>query len=133
MNTQSIHEALRARGCSLTPRRRAVLRFLDGNLDHPVVGEIFEAVTRDHPVASRATVYNTVALLEEIGAVRVVRGPGGELRYDPNTTPHHHLCCDRCGRLEDIPASAVTLLLDGRPATGEVRFSGRCSRCEATD
>ena len=129
MDVTSVERVLRDQGCTMTAQRRAVLRFLQGNLDHPSPGDIFDAVTREHPVASRATIYNTLALLEQVGAVRAVRGRDGETRYDPNVTPHHHLLCDACGRLEDIPAASVTVLRDGRPAVGEVRFSGRCSRC----
>lgn len=129
MDVAAVEQVLRASGCTMTAQRRAVLRFLDGNLDHPSAGEIFDAVTRDFPIASRATIYNTLSLLEQVGAVRAVRGSDGETRYDPNVDPHHHLLCDACGRLEDVPAASVTVLRDGRPVAGEVRFSGRCSRC----
>lgn len=129
MDVAEVEQRLRERGCTLTAQRRAVLRFLHGNLDHPSAGQIFDAVTHDFPVTSRATVYNTLALLEEVGAVHAVRGADGDTRYDPNVVPHHHLLCDACGRLEDVPAESVTLLLRGRPAPGEVRFSGRCARC----
>lgn len=131
MEMAAVEQVLRAHGCTLTAQRRAVLRFLEGNLDHPSAGEIFDAVTRDFPITSRATVYNTLALLEQVGAVRAVRGDDGETRYDPNTAPHHHLCCVACGRLEDVPAASVTVLLNGQPAAGQVRFSGRCARCAA--
>lgn len=141
MDVHAVERVLRDQGCTLTPQRRAVLRFLDGNLDHPSASQIFDAVTAalpgpersraSRPIASRATVYNTLALLEQLGAVRVVRGTDGEMRYDPNTIPHHHLCCEGCGRLEDVAAEAVTLLLHGRSAPGEVRFLGRCARCSA--
>ncbi len=129
MDVAAVEQVLREHGCTLTAQRRAVLRFLDGNRDHPSAGQIFDAVTRDFPITSRATVYNTLSLLEQVGAVRAVRGNDGETRYDPNVSAHHHLVCEVCGRLEDIPASSVTVLLDGLPAAGEVRFSGHCARC----
>jgi Fe2+ or Zn2+ uptake regulation protein len=129
MNTEAVEHMLRERGCALTPQRRAVLRFLDGNGDHPTAGEIFDAVTRDFPITSRATVYNTLSLLEEIGAVHAVRAEDGEVRYDPNIEPHHHLRCHRCGRLEDVAARHVQILLDGRPALGQVRLDGLCAAC----
>jgi len=129
MDVDAVEQVLRAHGCTITPQRRAVLRFLDGNLDHPSAARIYEAVTADLPVSSRATVYNTLALLVQLGVVGLVRGTDGEMRYDPNTDAHHHLFCDQCGRLEDVPASAVTLLLRGQPTAGEVRFSGRCPGC----
>jgi Fe2+ or Zn2+ uptake regulation protein len=129
MDVDAVEQVLKEHGCTITPQRRAVLRFLDGNLDHPSAARIYEAVTADLPVSSRATVYNTLALLVQLGAVGLVRGTDGEMRYDPNTAPHHHLSCDQCGRLEDVPATAVTLLLRGQPAAGEVRFTGRCPTC----
>lgn len=128
MDANAIEELLRGQGCSLTPQRRAVLRYLEGNLDHPSASDIFDAVTRDFPITSRATVYNTLALLEELGAIHAVRG-AGDVRYDPKTDAHHHRFCTSCGRLEDIPAEAVTVLLHGRPAEGRVRFDAPCADC----
>lgn len=128
MNAEAIETELRARGLALTPQRRAVLRFLDGNLDHPTAHQIFEAVTADFPVTSRATVYNTLQLLVEIGAVHTLR-TGEQARFDPNTRPHHHLSCTRCGRLEDVPAERVEVRLDGATALAEVRFDGLCAAC----
>lgn len=128
MNVALVEEKLREHGCTLTPQRRAVLRFLDGNLDHPTAGEIFEAVTRDFPITSRATVYNTLGLLVEIGAVRALPVTG-ETRYDPNVSTHHHMACPSCGRLDDVPAESVTILLNGVQAVGEVRFTARCAAC----
>lgn len=125
----ALAQELRLRGNPLTPQRQAILRFLDGNTDHPTAAQILEAVTADFPVVSRATVYNTLGLLEELGAVRTVRGGDGTLRYDPNTSPHHHLCCPRCGRLEDVPLEAVTLLLRGEPASGTVQLEALCGEC----
>lgn len=128
MNAEALEIELRARGLVLTPQRRAVLRFLDGNLDHPTAHQILDAVTADFPVTSRATVYNTLQLLVEIGAVRTLR-TDDETRFDPNTRPHHHLACTRCGRLEDVLAERVEVRLDGAAALAEVRFDGLCTRC----
>jgi Fur family peroxide stress response transcriptional regulator len=129
MDATLVETLLRDRGCALTPQRRAVLRFLEQSLAHPTAGEVFEAITRDFPISSRATIYNTLALLEEVGAVRVVRLTDGDVRYDPNTVPHHHLACTKCGGLEDIAAEEVTVLRNGQPVTGQVRFEGVCARC----
>ena len=55
MNHAVVEEMLRARGCNLTPQRHAILRFLDGNLDHPTAAEIFAAVTEVMLAASRTS------------------------------------------------------------------------------
>lgn len=129
MNVVAVEHLLREHGCSLTPQRRAILRYLDGNLDHPSAHQIFDAITADFPITSRATVYNTLALLEQVGAVRTLPGIDGQTRYDPNVAPHHHLQCEVCGRLEDVPAADVSLALRGAPARAEVRFFGTCAAC----
>ncbi len=125
----SLEQLLRQSGSALTPQRRSILAFLEGNLDHPSAAEIFEAV-KDQVQASRATVYNTLSSLENLGLLRSLRSADGTLRYDPNVTPHHHLCCTQCGRLEDVPLDSVTLLHQGRPVQGSVRLEARCSRCK---
>jgi len=125
----TIADLFQARGSLLTAQRRAVLRYLQGNTQHPSAAQIFEAVTRDFPVASRATIYNTLSFLEELGVLHTVQGADGHLRYDPNIAPHHHLLCPKCGRMEDIPATEVTLLLRGEQVLGTVRFEVVCSNC----
>ncbi len=129
MNIQEVEARLRERGCSMTAQRRAILRWLDGNLSHPTAADVFEAITRDFPMASRATVYNTLSLLEEIGAVRVLYDGPREARFDPNTDHHHHRVCPRCGAIEDVEASAVDVRLNGQPARGVVRFEAVCGFC----
>ena len=129
LDTEALEQQLRSRGSPITPQRRAILQFLDGNTAHPSAAQILDAVTTDFPVVSRATVYNTLSLLEDLGALQTVRGFDGTLRYDPNVVPHHHVCCPRCDRLEDVPLEAVTLLLRGTPALGTVRFEALCSQC----
>lgn len=125
----SLEQLLRQSGGALTSQRKAILSFLEGNQDHPSAADVFDAV-KDQVPASRATIYNTLASLEHLGLLSSLRGADGTLRYDPNVTPHHHLCCTHCGRLEDVPLESVTLLLQGRPVQGTVRLEARCSRCE---
>lgn len=123
-----LEQKLRESGSALTPQRRAILAFLEGNLNHPSAAEIFDAVSG--PVqASRATVYNTLSFLEELGVLSTIRGADGTLRYDPNVAAHHHLCCPGCQRLEDVPLEEVTLLLQGQPVRGTVRLEALCSHC----
>lgn len=102
---EEIEGLLRARGFSLTPQRRAILRHLAERGGHWTAAELLESLTGEFPLASRATVYSTLALLRELGVVADVPapGPGGELRYDANPEPHQHFLCRTCGRLEDVP------------------------------
>lgn len=131
MNEEAVEGLLRERGCTLTPQRRAILRYLDGNPDHPTAAEVFAAVTRDFPMASRATVYNTLALLAEVGAVRELHDAERDTRYDPNVSHHHHFVCPRCGRISDVDATHVHVLLDGQAVVAHVRIERPCGRCRS--
>lgn len=57
-----------------------------------------------------ATVYRTLRLLAEEGAVDVLRDDDAQqARYRLcSVGHHHHLVCDRCGRVEEIPECDVS-------------------------
>lgn len=125
----AVEARLRARGCSITAPRRAIVHFLSGNTSHPTAHDVFVAVNAAHPDASRATVYCTLALLVEVGALVPIRHGEAETRYDPNVSAHHHAECPRCGRLEDVPADDVEVRVRGAVAEASVRFSAVCGGC----
>jgi Fe2+ or Zn2+ uptake regulation protein len=102
---EQIETLLRERGFSLTPQRRAIVRHLAERGGHWTAAEVLESLTGEFPLASRATVYSTLALLRELGVLADVPAPGpsGEARYDANPSVHHHFVCRRCGRVSDVP------------------------------
>ncbi len=102
-----IEALLRERGFSLTPQRRAIVRCLAERGGHWTASELLAELPRELPMASRATVYSTVSLLRELGVVTALPTAGGEVRFDSNPDPHHHLLCTRCGRLEDVPLESL--------------------------
>jgi len=86
----------------ITPQRIAVLRILAGSNGHPSVETIYEAVKRDFPTTSLATVYKTVTLLKELNEVLELGFPEGRNRYDgANPCPHPHLICTKCQKIID--------------------------------
>jgi Fe2+ or Zn2+ uptake regulation protein len=130
-----IERLLRARGFAVTSQRRAIVRHLVVHGGHWTPSELRAAVTESFPMASRATVYATLALLRDLGVLQEVLVPGGERRFDTNPEPHHHFLCRRCGQLEDLPIpSVVVRLADGAGPPLQVEgFSviaeGWCGRC----
>ncbi|CAB1129285.1 Fur family transcriptional regulator [Candidatus Hydrogenisulfobacillus filiaventi] len=127
---------LKAGGMRATPQRLAVLEALEG-LSHPTAEEVFQAVTRQYPTISLATVYNTLAQLEERGLVRTVNAAGLR-RFDLRTEPHFHLSCVRCHRLTDVEGP-VGGAPPAPPAPGwiidrwELIGYGLCPRCQAAE
>ena len=59
---------------------------------------------------SRASIYRILEELEETGLIQRVEVGAGITRYEPiraDHDHHHHLVCDRCGRLEPFTDPAL--------------------------
>lgn len=125
----------RATRRKITPQRVAVFRALEGNTAHPSAEDLYAAVARTVPGISRATVYNTLDTLRELGEVREFRFQADFRQFDPNTAPHHHCLCKKCGRVHDVHDDAIgaVKLSAGRlPFEADsfsVTFFGQCERC----
>jgi Fe2+ or Zn2+ uptake regulation protein len=133
---RSLSDALRARGQRVTSQRLVIHRVLHELGTHASAEMVLGQVAGRLPGVSLPTVYATLDLLEELGAVRRVSMPGGPALYDPRTAPHHHLVCRECGRTEDLEAEVeLAPVLAAAAGTGftaghaEVVVTGRCSSC----
>ncbi len=128
---------LERKGLKVTPQRFAILRFLQQTEDHPTADQLVEFLNRDLPMTSRATVYNTLGTLKDVGLVREVTHEAGVLRYDANIDPHHHFICRTCGRFDDLDWNLFGSL-DLQPLAGrypqieniEVIIRGVCRECQ---
>jgi Fur family peroxide stress response transcriptional regulator len=130
-----IDQAFQRSGIRRTPQRFEVLSYLVRRKVHATADEIFQALNRTDPKASRATVYNSLRALAESGLVREVALEGNAARFDANIHPHHHFVCDACGSVEDIewfdvPARAAAPSLGRRTVRDtQVIFHGTCESC----
>ena len=130
-----LERAFQAAALRPTAQRYAVLEFLAQRPVHATAEEIFDAVNRNDPRASRATVYNNLRSLAKAGLVREVMSEGKAARFDANLRRHHHFVCERCHAVEDIswfdlPSSSGRAALDGRHVNSyEIVFRGVCVSC----
>jgi Fur family peroxide stress response transcriptional regulator len=133
--SQEIAGAFQAVALRQTAQRYAVLEFLVKHSVHATAEEIYRAVNRSDPRASRATVYNSLRSLARAGLVREVAAEGNAARFDASLRRHHHFICDGCGRVDDIPwfdlpAPPGRSSLKGRQVRAyEVIFRGLCESC----
>jgi Fur family peroxide stress response transcriptional regulator len=97
---------VRAAGLKLTPQRMAIVKELASDETHPTAQEIFERLRPGLPTMSFATVYNTLGALSSARLCAAMSLSPGSGRFDPNMTPHHHVVCDVCGAVRDVPTSA---------------------------
>jgi len=88
---------------------------------------------------SRASIYRILEELEQIGMVQRLDIGRGMMRYEPvrhGGGHHHHLVCDRCGRLQPFSDEglerAIASLSDRVPlavSEHEVVLRGACDLC----
>jgi Fur family peroxide stress response transcriptional regulator len=127
--------ALKRAGVKLTHQRLEIFRELAKSGDHPDAETIYKGVRERVPPVSLDTVYRTLWLLLDLGLINTL-GPRDRVRFDANTSPHHHFICKKCGMTRDfysdefdrlkVPA-AVKIL--GQVHTTRMELRGVCRRC----
>ena len=117
-------------------QRQVVYQIIAATDEHPTAETIFLLAQRQVPSISVGTVYKNIHLLVELGLVREVPGLKGPVRYDANTSHHHHFACQHCGAVVDLPAQegAFSLRrlkqLRGAQIHGvDVLIHGVCATC----
>lgn len=127
---------LRARGGRVTTSRRAILETFLGIGGH-VTAEVLTARVQDsQPDVHESTVYRFLDELERLGVVDHVHLGHGPAVYHLASDAHHHLVCDRCGAVEEVPealfADLRARLSDDYGFSLEPRHfavTGRCKAC----
>jgi Fur family ferric uptake transcriptional regulator len=119
--------------------RGAILELLDEQTCALSAVEIERALSDRRREVSRASVYRVMEELAEIGLVQRVEIGQGIVRYEPvrhGRGHHHHLVCDRCGRLEPFTDEglerAIRRLSERLPAQvseHEIVLHGACEDC----
>lgn len=125
-------------GLRKTPERFAILRKALEVDSHFEVDALHEAIEKDGYHVSRATVYNTVELLEEAGILRKLSFGSGTSVYELNRDNHIHLICKKCGKIMEIEnpsisSSLLRLKLESfSPDSFDVKVYGLCADCSAS-
>ncbi len=123
---------MREAGLKATPQRLAIVRELADDPTHPTAQELYDRLRSAMPTMSFATVYNTLSAFADAGLVTPRSLTAGGTRFDPNTEPHDHAVCDRCGDVVDIsPADEGPASI---PSGFQLRaveriYRGVCMRC----
>jgi Fur family peroxide stress response transcriptional regulator len=93
---------LKEAGLKLTPQRLALIEILKDSKNHPSADMIYEELKKKYPMVSFSTVYNILNVLKKIGEIEELAISENKVYYDPNTDPHHHFLCEKCGQIQDI-------------------------------
>ena len=76
-------------GLRMTEQRKVILRVLAGATDHPDANELYHRAYAIDGSVSLSTVYRTLRLLEEKGAIQRHAFDEGRARFE-NTDMEHH-------------------------------------------
>jgi Fur family transcriptional regulator, ferric uptake regulator len=119
--------------------RRAILELLDEQACALSAHEIEQALGARSRAVSRASVYRVMEELEAVGAVQRLDLGQGIVRYEAvrhGPGHHHHLVCERCGRLEPFTDAslerAISRVSERVPldvSVHEIVIRGECRAC----
>jgi len=124
-------------GIRPTAQRVRIAALLLAAPQHLSAEQILATLRASGARVSKATVYNTLNELVDMGELLEVSAGGGPKRYDPNVgRPHQHLVCLRCGELHDVsPTGEQALDISTEQRYGyhlvdvEIVFRGLCPTC----
>ncbi len=131
-------ELFRCSGAKMTHQRIEVFREVAQTREHPDAETVFQRVRKRIPTISLDTVYRTLWVLMDMGLITTLGARHERVRFDGNTSAHHHFICSVCGMTRDlqheefdnlrIPEEVKHL---GSVETAHVEFRGICSKCSS--
>lgn len=132
-----VQELLATHGIRATRQRQRVLEALSAEPNDATAQQIFESLRARGESTGLATVYRTLALLSERGAVDALMHRPGEICYRLcSDTHHHHLTCSECHQVVELSECRLEPWLErlggvhGFTVTSHaVEVTGICSDC----
>ena len=132
--------SLSAAGMRRTPQREAILRVLQGS-DRPMtVDEIWGAMAQHR--SGVPTVYRNLERFVQEGWAESILGQDQVMRFVRcrSAHHHHHLSCERCGRMVEVEVCGIEPSLAGMEQTSGFRITrhqlhvfGICPDCQKTN
>lgn len=139
MTGSSTADRLRDAGERVTRQRLLVADALTAVGRQVTAQDLYERLRRRDPSIGRATVFRTLEALVTAGVARRLETGGHVYGYVAcRPEHHHHLACERCGRVEEIGerfikpvAERVAAELGFRIDDARLDFYGLCASCAA--
>jgi Fur family ferric uptake transcriptional regulator len=131
--------ALDRAGYRLTEPRRALASLIADQAGHFTAADLVAETRARSLGVGRATVFRTLEVLEELGAIERLDLPSGDHAYvgcDP--LHHHHVVCSSCGRSSEIDDAGLrSVVREVSRQTGfridahRLELFGLCPKCLA--
>jgi Fur family ferric uptake transcriptional regulator len=102
---------LRDAGLRVTGPRKTILRSIADQGDHPDALEIYRRAKQADAGVSLATVYRTMKVLQDKGAIRRLSFEGGPSRFEPADSEHHdHIVDVETGQVIEFRSEEIERL-----------------------
>ena len=132
-------DLLRTNGGRVTSPRRAIVEALVDHDEHPTAEQLLATVQARQPDVHESTVYRFLDELKRLGVINHVHLGHGPAVYHFAEDSHHHLVCQRCDRVIEVPDRALVdlrrqLLDDYHFELDPQHFAllGRCRACASS-
>ena len=112
MTSSEIRNKLTEKGLKITPQRMAILEAIEDLHNHPSADQIITRIHERYPNIATGTVYNILDTLADRGIILRVKSEKDIMRYDADTSRHHHLYCLESERIADYFDSDLNNLLE---------------------
>lgn len=99
---QDILEKCQKAGLRMTSQRMVIAQLIHDADDHPDVDTIYRRATEIDSAISLATIYRTVAILEDAGVVEKLDIGDGRARYEAAGEHHEHLVDVDTGEIHEF-------------------------------
>ncbi len=121
--------------CRNTIQMQKILDYLNSVKTHPNAETIFNAVKKDVPSITLATIYRNLNKLAELGKILKLE-INGEFRFDADTCFHQHVICKNCGEVKDFFNEKISKnalknfnLAEFNADSVSIKFYGVCKKC----
>ncbi|MFZ2025304.1 MAG: transcriptional repressor [Microgenomates group bacterium] len=120
-----------------TSSRDAILSCIKDSHKPLSIEDIKKTFRKKHVHIDEATIYRTMKTFVGNGELQQIDFHEGKFRYESASLPHHHhLVCEKCGAVEDVPVQEKLLLKQLRIKTKfkvlrhSLEFFGLCNKCQ---
>ncbi len=137
---ESFKELLKKNNLKFTIQREVILETLYGSDAHLTPEALHHLIQNKHPDLKTgiATVYRTLALLEESGVVTSLSFGAQGKKYELGAKEHHdHLICTECGKITEFVDEEIekrqhfiTKELGFKMEDHSMQIYGICSQCQ---
>jgi Fur family ferric uptake transcriptional regulator len=121
-----------------TPIRIAVLKFLESTAQPVDAQTIINYLKKEKINADPATIFRMMNDFSQKGITKEVRLEKGKVHYELTSKgDHHHLICEKCGKIEPVEDNFVPQMEKELQKTHQflikrhsLEFFGLCSDCQ---